>query len=572
MLKSFSVRALEIHDTHMMWNPTKMKRVFDFMVRNDMNTLVFHENNIVDKVVYPAYLFGWEKDDVRSYSAYTKLYKEIYYRTPSPYVFLDELLIFRDLLKVIAEQATSLGIDLYLQTKELWFPDILFESNLMKNGKICPSEPYWWETFLPRKYHELLVNFPEIAGIVTSTGTRESRASLAHGKCQCEQCRSMDLAEWQRNIVMAMYKPLKEAGKKLVVRDFTYYAREQNGLRSGLLDLPEDIIISIKNVPQDYYPTFPHNPLIGNTGKHEQWIEYEVMGEYFGWGVNPCIVLDDIKYRMKYCLDKGASGFTARIDWEALPNHSCFETQNLLNLYGIAHLAMNPDLPVKDIYYRWLQEEGLLAEGLDPQKLNRTIEWVMEIFQRTWPAMSKAPYMNGFLFCNNSKIPVSIENGDFLSREHHGIQKWFPEKVSLFDQNDKNVAHMLEERDQGVQEVNELLCQWSKENPGLKASVHAEIQQLFGYFTVYMRMYALVGKAYIYVKYLQEHGKKATLEPFTRIMEHLGSLVEQMVALEEEIMKMPTPILAYPTRCIISSERLRVFREDVQRIMPQLGV
>ena len=48
MAESFKVRALEIHDTFQMWSVEKMQRVFEFMLRNNMNTLVFHENNIVD--------------------------------------------------------------------------------------------------------------------------------------------------------------------------------------------------------------------------------------------------------------------------------------------------------------------------------------------------------------------------------------------------------------------------------------------------------------------------------------------------------------------------------------------
>ena len=48
MAESFKVRALEIHDTFQMWSVEKMQRVFEFMLRNNMNTLVFHENNSQD--------------------------------------------------------------------------------------------------------------------------------------------------------------------------------------------------------------------------------------------------------------------------------------------------------------------------------------------------------------------------------------------------------------------------------------------------------------------------------------------------------------------------------------------
>jgi hypothetical protein len=138
MNEDYRIRALEVDDTFQMWSPFKMQRVFEFMIKNNMNTLIFHENNIVDKIVYPGFVYGYDGKDLRSYSIYkANIYKEIYYRTPSPYVFTDELLIFRDLMKIILSQAKDLGFNIYLQNKEIWFPEILYEDQkLMKDGKM----------------------------------------------------------------------------------------------------------------------------------------------------------------------------------------------------------------------------------------------------------------------------------------------------------------------------------------------------------------------------------------------------------------------------------------------------
>ena len=349
MSDSFKVRALEIHDSAAIWNLAKIRWVLDFMVKNDMNTLIFHENEIVDKVVYPGILYGASEKIKNTYEIYRNIFHTIYDIKPILFVFVAEKLIFHDLLKIIIGEAVKLDIKVYLQNKELWFPEIIYESKLVKNGVVCTSEPFWWEQYLPAKYTELMENFPELAGLVTSTATREGKVAPAHNKCHCEKCRSLKLNEWQKNITMAIYKPLKQAGKDLVIRDFTFFSNEQAGVKNGIINLPDDIIISIKNTPQDFYPTYSHNPLLGKVGKHEQWIEYDVMGEYFGFGVTPCILLKDIKARMKYDLERGAIGFTTRVDWDALPNHACFDTSNFLNLYGATHLAKNTDLPLRNL-------------------------------------------------------------------------------------------------------------------------------------------------------------------------------------------------------------------------------
>lgn len=566
----FKVRAIELHDSASIWNLDKIRKTLDFMVRNDMNTLIFHENDIVDKVVFPGKLYGAGEQAKNTYEIYRDIYQTIYYKKPTPFVFIDEKMIFRDLLKIIVEEVTKAGIKLYFQNKELWFPDIIFESKLVKDGVVCPSEPYWWEEFLPAKYTELLNNFPELAGVITSTGTRESRASLAHGKCHCEKCQSLKLNEWQKNILMAIYKPLKQAGKDLVVRDFTYYSNEQDGLRDGIISLPDDVIISIKNTPQDFYPTFPHNPLLGKVGKHEQWIEYEVMGEYYGFGVAPCILLEDIKERMKYDLEKGAVGFTARIDWEALPNHSCFDTPNLLNLYGSAHLAKNTDLPIRDIYYKWLTEEKLIQEELSPLELKNCLERVMDIFERTWSVMKKTPYINGYLFSTNSKIPVSIKNANFVAKEHHGMQKWFPDKSDDFTMTDENVKKFLKEKNQALEEIEELCNKLKDSNPGLKPKVYQAFIEQFNIYKDYVKMFYLVSKSYILISYLEEKGKDTKLFTYNSLIETIQKTLVELKEFEEQAEKRSYGSFSYPAKLLVSPERIRCFREDTEKVFQSM--
>lgn len=567
MAESFKVRALEIHDTFQMWSVEKMQRVFEFMLRNNMNTLVFHENNIVDKIVWPGFVYGYEGKDLRSYSIYrANLYREIYYRTPSPYVFADELMIFRDLMKTILGQARDLGLDIYLQTKEIWFPELLYErQDLMKDGKMCPSEPWWWEEFLPRKYEELLQNFPEITGIITSTGTKESRISLAHHKCQCEKCRTMDMGEWQENVLMGIYKPLHEHGKRLVARDFSYYADEQDGIRTGLLDLPDDVVIMIKNVPQDYYQTFPNNTLIGHVGNHEQWIEYETFGEYYGWGLTPVSMLDDMRSRLEYCLEKGADGVSTRIDWEAMPNHSTFESVSQLNLYGLAMLADNINTPSRDIYTRWLVEDGKLEKPGDPGKLKAAVDFVERIMDRTWPVMAKTPFLKGAVFMNNSKIPVSIDNADFISQEHHGIQKWFPEYAYLFEYSAETTREMLDEKDEAYSEIQELNRQWHSGNPGLSEDMYNEYCVLFDMYELYVRMYRLVGRSYILIKHLQKNSGEGLIMGRGEILEEELRLIGEMKETEKALAGFQPPFrFRYPYLAMMNPERLRVYREDIE--------
>ena len=50
------------------------------------------------------------------------------------------------------------------------------------------------------------------------------------------------------------------------------------------------------------------------------------MGQYYGWGISPAVMIDDQRDRMRYALQHGVNGVLIRTDWESLDGHSCFRT------------------------------------------------------------------------------------------------------------------------------------------------------------------------------------------------------------------------------------------------------
>lgn len=152
--------------------------------------------------------------------------------------------------------------------------------------------------------------------------------------------------EWFDNVLRPGHAPIHEAGKTLVVRDFVFDPQAHGEIAEVMERLPEDVVISLKNTPHDYYPTFPDNSRIGNVGNHRQWIEYDAMGQYFGWGIAIADLTGDYRRRMGYAMQKGATGAVIRTDWESLDGHTAFGTPNRINLYAGAMLAADPGVLV----------------------------------------------------------------------------------------------------------------------------------------------------------------------------------------------------------------------------------
>ena len=51
-MKDYTFRAMEIHDFTQIWNLDEIRRRLDFMVKNNMNAMVFHEPGIEDKCIF----------------------------------------------------------------------------------------------------------------------------------------------------------------------------------------------------------------------------------------------------------------------------------------------------------------------------------------------------------------------------------------------------------------------------------------------------------------------------------------------------------------------------------------
>ena len=126
------------------------------------------------------------------------------------------------------------------------------------------------------------------------------------------------------------------------MRDFSYTRANQGAVLRAAGRVSDAIVISLKNTPHDYYPTFPDNPSIGHVGAHPQWAEFDTWGQFFGLGIFPAIVLDDMRKRFAHCAANGVSGVVARTDWEVIADGSVFDTLNLANLSGFGRLAQDP--------------------------------------------------------------------------------------------------------------------------------------------------------------------------------------------------------------------------------------
>ena len=142
-----------------------------------MTGIIFHCNDLVDRMVFPEKYFT--KDELLSYNpvrnSITKSYR--YY------------------LRSVIDKCKEYGLDFFVEVKEIYFTNDLLSKypQLRKsNGQLCATDPFWWE-YLEEKYNEFFSLFPDVAGVSVSPGTRESMVSFAANRCDCERCKNYDV-------------------------------------------------------------------------------------------------------------------------------------------------------------------------------------------------------------------------------------------------------------------------------------------------------------------------------------------------------------------------------------------
>lgn len=554
-MADYKDRLLEIHGSNM-WSGFHLQRAISFAKRFDMTGIVFHANDIVDKVIKPDVYFPPNVSLLKynNRDGDTKNYR--YY------------------LKNAIDKVVDVGLEFYVEVKEIYFPYEILEEfpNLRKtNGAVCPTDPFWWK-FIENKYEEFVQRFPKVSGVIVSAGTRESMVSLAMNKCVCDRCRNYSVDRWYRELISSMFKPLDKAGMKLVVRDFAYTADHQSAMVEAVQNVSEKIIIAIKKAPHDFYPTFPNNPTAGNCGKLKQWIEFDAWGQYFGLGVMPCSVAEDMQQRMVYYKEKGATGVMFRTDWERLLNGSTFNAFTMLNLIAGAFLAEDVNIDLEKAYKAWLIY-GLVCplkyDDTFPQipctpKSVDALPVLRRFMQDAWRIQEKSIYVRGHVFNRNGQMFDRYFLTYFIMTVQHTRDYWDKDASRLVKPTKENIEAILEEKDEGIKIAESLKSYLNPDSLGLNQEISEYIRFLLDMYPLYARIFKAQIRTAVYLKGAEEFHDRSMLQQAESSLPEYDELTQNLANLISG--KKYTNNVEY----VLDPNRIVHFKNDCSQVIAEL--
>lgn len=504
----FDFRGLELNGTRM-WERWAVVQSLDFIERHDMNALVLHETDGLQKILYPRAYFDpyaqWKSAPARR----------------GENAILNNRVYFDHILNL----ASKRGIAVWLEMKQLGFPDEVIEMrpDLIKNGNVCPSEPFWYE-FLETSVDELYRDFPKLSGLIVSAGSPEGRASRAQNKCTCDLCKNTSLEDWYYNLIMAMWRPSAKHGKPLAVRDFAYKPQDHEPLIAAMARTPADISFCIKVTPHDFYPTFPHNSAIGRLRDRVQWLEYDTMGQFYGLAIAPCYVGADLKHRMEYGEKNGASGAIFRVEWERVNDWWALETINETNLIAAAAVTGGRDASTRAVCELWLKAHGWPVEAAP---------WLASVLDQTWPIISRALYLDGFMFADSSFFPRGVAKAWWTMEIKHSLIAWDPSRANDLKLSPQRVEALLAGQADAVRRVHAYAETVRRGDPSLPADLHAMLVDRAGLFVIYVEGFEACARVCVWARAKQEGvaGAQAALDA---ALDHLDAYNRGIVTLTEE--------------------------------------
>ena len=363
---------------------------------------------------------------------------------------------------LICEAAHANGLAVDMWTHELnGVPD-----EYRPEGVVDFDNPGLW-AWLTDKYERLFAVAPDLDGLVLTF--HETAVSVYDDS----RTRSA-LPKPQRvaKLIDAVAEVCNARGKRLYVRTFAYRPHELHVIRDGIIAAKSDFTVMSKEVPHDWQPYYPPNPLLGDVGGRRQVVEMDPGAEYYGQSRVLYCAPEYMKMRLCYAIEKGVVGAVARI--ERYNNH-ILDTPNEVNLYTLKRLWEDPSADTEEIWLTWARAEyGEKGAPYAVSALARTDDIINIVF-----------FPVGFWLSGHSRLPGLGEIDHLMAT--HSTTKWLTEpdwvemEKRINNPDPDLLKRVWDDYERAIAMCEESLADIARAKPLISKAKHGELLYYLSY-------------------------------------------------------------------------------------------
>ena len=239
----------------------------------------------------------------------------------------------RDAREHLVDFCHSLGMKVTIWVHEMsdlpspWMPEWL--------GPVRTDNPALWAKLDDRYEKMLRDTIPNVDGLCLTVVETQVRATDT---------------DVMLKLVDLLQSKCAKYNKTLMVRTFVWYPTEFAHVMAAVNQLPKDMVVMSKCVPQDWNLRGAFASEIGAVGGRPQIVEYDVAGEYFRRNFVANCMPASLKNYFNQEMKQNISGICVRVDRD---DDNVLEQPNEVNLWTLGMLADGATDDLDEIWNAW---------------------------------------------------------------------------------------------------------------------------------------------------------------------------------------------------------------------------
>jgi hypothetical protein len=371
----------------------------------------------------------------------------------------------RERITRLIEEAARWGMGVSTGIRLIDFPPEflqVYPDAAGQGASLCPLAP---DTLLlvRRQMEELVQAYPGLSGLRVLGSEAQSDVFA----CHCPRCRDKSPSERFGVLLREMADVLGDRHIYLM----TYLSgwrniKEPEYYRDLADHLPATATIQVNAMWSDQFITHPPHPLIGAYPGDRTLIDFDLWGEYWGWGEIPCCLASYLSERMNYCYDRGVTRYWGRVSW-AFIDDLYNGTLNEVNYVLLARLLWDRRADVGQVVRSWAARRF----GQD------AAEGIVDLMSLTWEIVRHMMYADDMLINSHSHPPESLTRFRYLMRDFSAA--FFEDGAERSRITPENIARWLAEKQQAIQECERAVEILAELEPCLAPEQHRELYATF---------------------------------------------------------------------------------------------